>query len=194
MDSLPTGHLCLSGAFWSGRWVSVASALCFGVKRVRTLVMSHFHNLFIDRPRGIISQCLLSVLSTSLLICMKIIISEPYRVPAVQSVIKVSKERNEAYKKGSEVSSSASWASTVLFYSKLVLVGWRKWIHFRRSKEREILFQEICACIQNCMLPIKIPHEQPHNAPPPQSARASHHLHVSSEISHLFKKQISGGE
>lgn len=33
-------------------------------------------------------------------------------VPAVQSVNALSKERNEAYNKGSEVSSSVNWPST----------------------------------------------------------------------------------
>lgn len=117
MDSLPTGHLCLSGAIspcllWSGGEESVASALCFMARRVSSPLMSHFHKLFIDQPWGIIAPCSFSVPSTRLLICMEVIIFEPNNVPAVQSVNMVSKEINEAYNKGSEVSSSVSSAST----------------------------------------------------------------------------------
>lgn len=53
----------------SGRGESVASALCFGggARGVSTPVMSHFHKLFIDWLRGVISQRSLSVLSACLL-------------------------------------------------------------------------------------------------------------------------------
>lgn len=59
-----------------------------GVRGVRAPVMSHFHKLFIDWLRGVVSQRSLSLLSAPL-IYMEMIIF----VPAVQSVIMVSEEK-----------------------------------------------------------------------------------------------------
>lgn len=108
MDSLPTSHLSLpvlSGAI-AGRAAASGAPL-----------MSHFHWLFIDLPPSVVSPYSLRVL-TLLCLCMERIIFETNSVPIVHSIIMVSKEGNEAYDKGSKVSSSDSCASAsfVLFH------------------------------------------------------------------------------
>lgn len=77
--------------------------------------MSHFHKLFIDRPRGFISHYSLSVLSASsaLLICMEMMIFEAAPVLLLFCHYRgVKREKNGADNKRSEVLVSVKWAGT----------------------------------------------------------------------------------
>lgn len=63
-----------------------------------------------------------------------------------------------------------NWAGTsfILF----LIMMWESEIISGRA-ERDIVARNMCACVQNVLPPIKIPHEQPHTAPLSHSAQSA---------------------
>ncbi len=80
-------------------------------------------------------------------------------VPVVQSVIMVSKERNEAYNNGSEVLASVNWPGTSFIllqigFGLLEITFSSSWwgkVNSFQAEHREILFQEMCVCVCVCV-------------------------------------------
>lgn len=142
----------------SGCGESVASALCFGgARKVSAPVMSHFHKLFIDWLRGVISQRSLSVLSACLR-CLftwkRLSLRQTERFCRSIGYRGVKRKRNVAYNEGSKVLSSVncSGTSVILFEIGLGLLeitfasGWCRERQFI-SGHGEILFLEMCVCV-----------------------------------------------
>lgn len=208
MDSLPAGHLCLSGAITSlpvrpGADVGRALRQHFacGVRRVSALVMSHFHKLFIDRLRGIISQCSLSVLSTRLLCFFAWKWWSLRLTPAVQSVTTVSKERNEAYNKGSEVLVSVNRTGTsfILFQISLASLqmtfssGWCGKVNSFWGTAEEWFCSQKYVCVRNRIVSSCLLKFHTNSRTLSQSAQ-SHFVPFPQRLAICLKRRISGGE